>query len=155
MTVTFFRALVVSLVMALVMAVALPVAKVAAEQVRTDPHHMRAPPDDVSGYDRQTPQRWYRPALVALRAKTEWRKAGKVDRDLSNACAAGRFKEVSPMQYRAIYSDDVLGVAFGHGLNLFDPERKAKPGSVYLFRFGGSTACQVLTTKNLDPASAQ
>ena len=70
------------------------------------------------------------------------------------SCRAGRFREREYLLFRAIYKDDALGVAFGHGLNLFDPDRKAKPEKIYLFWRGGSAMCEVLTTSNLDPKAS-
>ena len=124
----------------------------AAEPVRSNPGHLRPPPDDDPNFDLYAPQRWAKTPLVVMRSKAEWRTAGKLDRALSNACAAHRFLEIIPMLYRAVFVDDVLGVAFGHGLNLRDLDRKAKPDMIYLFRFGGTTGCEVVTMKNKDPA---
>ena len=59
------------------------------------------------------------------------------------------------MLFRAIFSDDTLGVAFGHGLNLYDPDHLAKNDLIYLFRFAGTTACEVLTRKNGDARVAR
>jgi hypothetical protein len=54
------------------------------------------------------------------------------------------------MLYRAFFSDGTLGVAFGYGLNLYDPDHKANPSLIYLFQFDGLNNCQVLTIPNQD-----
>ena len=55
------------------------------------------------------------------------------------------------MRFRAIYGNGILGVAFGYGLNLVDPDGLARPDMVYLFRNGNSSGCSVLATPNRDP----
>ena len=127
---------------------------VAAEPARTDPGHLHPPPDDPPTADQTALMWWPKKPQVVLRSKKEWHTAGKIDRALSQACSNHSFTERVYMAYRAVFADDVLGVAFGHGLNLFDPAHKAKPDQIYLFRFGGTTGCLVLTTRNLDPAAA-
>ena len=124
----------------------------AAEPVRTDPRHLVPPPDDDPNFEQNrltlTPKK---PQVIIRDRKKEWRKAGKMDKALTKACRAGRFREFEPLLFRAIYTDDALGVAFGHGLNLHDPDHKARPDLIYLFWHGGTAACEVLTTTNLDP----
>ena len=124
----------------------------AAEPQRTDPRHLVPPPDDDPHFEQYrltlSPKK---PQVVFKDRKKEWRKAGKVDKGLTKACRTGRFREFEPLLFRAIYSDDMLGVAFGHGLNLVDLDHKAGVGTIYLFRQGGTAACEVLTTGNLDP----
>jgi hypothetical protein len=88
---------------------------------------------------------------VVVRSKAEWRNGGTLDKAATAACRSGRLGEITPMLYRAVFSDDVLGVAFGYGLNLHDPDHKADPKKIYLFRFDGLTSCQVLTMPNPDP----
>lgn len=124
----------------------------AAEPVRTDPGHLYPPPDDDPHFEQNRlllmPKK---PQVIIRDRKKEWRKAGKMDKALTRACRAGRFREFEPLLFRAIYTDDALGVAFGHGLNLYDPDHKAKPELIYLFWHGGTAACEVMTTTNLDP----
>ena len=126
----------------------------AAEPARTEPGHLHPPPEDPPTFEQTAPMWWPKKPQVVTRANKSWRTAGKVDRALSQACSNHRFTERIFMLFRAVYVDDVLGVAFGHGLNLYDPDHKAKPELIYLFRFGSTTGCLVLTTKNLDPAAA-
>lgn len=139
---------------ALALALALAGPARAAEPIRSDPRHLQPPPDDDPNFELYAPLWWAKRPQVVLRAKTGWLAAGKIDRALSNACAGHRFIEIIPMLFRAVFTDDVLGVAFGHGLNLRDLDHKAKPEMIYLFRFGGTTGCEVLTMRNKDPAAA-
>jgi hypothetical protein len=131
-----------------------PTAGHTTEPARTDPHHLTPPPSDAPTSDNTAPQLWPKRPQVVLRAQTPWSKGGKIDRALSEACRNGRFRERTPMLFRAMFTDDVLGVAFGHGLNLRDLDHKGRTDTIYLFRFGDSTACTVLTLPNRDPAAA-
>lgn len=90
------------------------------------------------------------PQYVMIRSSEDWRKAGKVDEKLSRACANRAFRERSPLRYRAIFQKDILGVAFGHGDNLYDPAKLADVKKIYLFRNGDSTGCVVLAIDNMD-----
>ena len=127
----------------------------AAEPTRTNPGHMVPPPEDDPHFEAyrllMLPKK---PQVVKRDNKTDWRKAGKMDKSLTKACRAGRFREWEPLLFRAIYSGEALGVAFGHGLNLRDADHLAKPDTIYLFHDGGTAACEVMTTKNLDPRAA-
>ncbi|CAK0759154.1 conserved hypothetical protein [Azospirillaceae bacterium] len=127
----------------------------AGEPVRTDPHHLLPPPhfedrsrpaDRLTNYG-QTPR-------VVLRSDEIWRKGGSIDSKLTSACAARQFRETVPLLYRAVFKDEVLGVAFGHGVNLTDTKKLADPRKIYLFRHGDSTGCLVLSRTNPDPAVA-
>lgn len=142
---------------ALAAAVALLSAATAAAQqqaplTRTAPGHQ--PPVPPGGYQLPLAPPVTRfplpPQYVVIRSKQDWRKAGKVDKDLSRACANRQFTQLFPMQYRAIFQTDVLGVAFGHGTNLRDPKKLADRRKIYLFRNGDSTACVVLAMDNED-----
>lgn len=139
----------------LLAAVALTGATAARSQTpldRTEPGHQ--PPVPPGGYELPLapPVTSFPlpPQYLFIRSKEDWRKAGKVDKDLSRACANRQFTERFPMQYRAIFQTDVLGVAFGHGTNLRDPKKLADRKKIYLFRNGDSTACLVLVIDNND-----
>lgn len=91
------------------------------------------------------------PQWVVIQSKQDWRKAGgKMNKKLSDACALGQFGERLKLRFRAVFQRDVLGVAFGHGLNLNDPKKMADRKKIYLFRNGDSTACQVMEMTNRD-----
>ena len=124
----------------------------AAEPMRTKSGHMVPPPEDDPHFEEYRllllPKK---PQVVMRDNKKDWRKAGKMDKALTRACRAGRFREWEPLLFRAIYSGEVLGVAFGHGLNLRDADHLAKPNLIYLFHDGGTAGCEVMTTQNLDP----
>ncbi|WP_180286224.1 hypothetical protein [Azospirillum oleiclasticum] len=119
---------------------------------RTEPGHQ--PPVPPGGYQLPLAPPVTKfplpPQYVVIRSTQDWRKAGKVDKDLSRACANREFTQLFPMQYRAIFQTDVLGVAFGHGTNLRDPKKRADRRKIYLFRNGDSTACVVLAMDNED-----
>ena len=121
---------------------------------RTDPQHLAPLPP--GGYDLPLapplvhfpmPPQW-----VMVRPKEDWRKAGTFDKKLSDACAARKFVEKQGLRFRASFKGEVLGVAFGHGLNLYDPGKLADPKMTYLFRNGDSTYCAVLKMRNEDRA---
>lgn len=120
---------------------------------RTEPGHLRPPPP--GGYDLPLappvvsfplPPEW-----VTIRSDEDWRKAGRIDKELSRACSLGDFHETLRLRFRAYYKKDILGVAFGYGLNLTDLRKLADPKMIYLFRNGDSTGCVVLATPNRDP----
>lgn len=147
---------------AVMLAVVLVSGGAAAEEPlsRTDSRHMSPVPP--GGYElplapplTQFPMR---PQMEILNSKRGWNQTGTIDKELSVLCAQRRFVERTPMQFRAIFEKkDVLGVAFGNGTNLYDIDKKAKPGMVYLFRNGDSTACTVvaLTMQELKVAQTQ
>lgn len=121
------------------------------EVVRTDSRHL-PPPRESGGSGRaqdRYPSRAQAPQVL-VRSTEVWRSYGKIDRKLSDACGAGDFHEIMPMAYRAVFKDDTLGVAFGHGTNLHDPGKLADRGLIYLFRNAGTTGCLVLSRPNLD-----
>ncbi|WP_042696274.1 hypothetical protein [Azospirillum sp. B506] len=119
---------------------------------RTEPGH-QAPPQPGSSLpvappivQYALPSQW-----MTIHSKEDWRKAGSFEKELSKDCAALRFNEIEPMRFRAFYKGEVLGVAFGHGLNLHDPGKKADRKKIYLFRNGDSTNCTVQSVDNQDP----
>jgi len=80
-------------------------------------------------------------------SKYPYWKVGPRDDALSKACALNRFNLVNPerltAQFRGKDGPETLGVAKGSGLNLRDPERRAKPAEDYYFRGHGTTGCEV------------
>lgn len=119
---------------------------------RTDPQHQAPVPP--GGYDLPLappvvrfplPKQW-----VTIRSTQDWRKAGRIEKKLSDACAAREFRERLPMHFRAFFKGEVLGVAFGHGLNLYDAKKLADRKLIYLFRNGDSTGCTVVSITNED-----
>ena len=65
----------------------------------------------------------------------------------NKACALNRFNLVDPprltARFRGKDGPETLGVAKGSGLNLRDPDRRAKPHEDYYFRNHGTTGCEV------------
>jgi hypothetical protein len=118
---------------------------------RTDPGHLSPlPPGRDLPIAPPVVQYPLPPEWMTIRSTQDWRKAGKFEKDLSKECAARRFNEVVPMRFRAFFKGEVLSVAFGHGLNLYDPKKKADRKLIYLFRDGDSTACTVQSMTNQD-----
>ena len=121
---------------------------------RTSPMHLAPVPP--GGYDLPLsppvvpfplPAQW-----VTINSDLDWRQAGRIDPKLSQACANRTFLQQRPLRFRAVYKGQVLGIAFGHGLNLRDPDKLADPRMIYLFRNGDSSGCVVLATPNRDAA---
>ncbi len=119
---------------------------------RTEPGHLSPVPPGGYNLPLAPPVVPYPlpPQWVTIRSTQDWRTAGRVEKALSNLCATGQFREQSPLRYRAIFKGEVLGVAFGHGLNLHDPKKQANRKLIYLFRNGDSTGCTVLSLTNED-----
>jgi len=115
------------------------------------PQYMRG-----DGFPRQLeytkpPHHARRDRVVEQAQPKSWRDAGKIDAALTDACRRQSFRLRRPLRFRAKFKDGILGVAFGHGLNLVDREGLADPAMTYYFRNANSTACIVLRTLNLDP----
>ncbi len=124
----------------------------AAQISRPDPGHFGSlPPGGLPTLPQVLPRYPRLPQVVIRDPETSWRDAGTVDPQLSAACGRRRFRERRGMRYRAVYRDAILGIAFGHGLNLFDPDRLADPTMIYLFRHGNASGCIVLRLPNRDP----
>lgn len=110
-----------------------------------------------SGLQRQleytrAPRRAGRDRIVEQAKPKSWREAGQIDGKLSDACRRQVFRLRRPLRFRAKFDDGILGVAFGHGLNLVDRDGLADPSMTYYFRNANSTGCIVLRTPNRDPA---
>jgi hypothetical protein len=120
---------------------------------RTRPMHQAPPPPNGYNLPLSPPVMHFPmpPQWLAIKSDVDWRKAGTFDKKLSDACAARKFTEKFPIRFRAAYKGEILGVAFGHGLNLADPGKLADPKMIYLFRNGDSTQCGVLKMPNDDP----
>ena len=71
-------------------------------------------------------------------------KWAKLDPKLSHLCRLGAFRQRGPDALYAIAGGTTYGVAFAEGANLHDPQRLAKPGSVYFFTAGETSNCEVL-----------
>jgi hypothetical protein len=84
---------------------------------------------------------------TVLTSRSPYWKVGERDDALSRACALNRFNMEEPERFVARFvgkdGTDVLGIAKGSGLNLRDPDRRAKPTEDYFFRNHGTTACEV------------
>lgn len=120
----------------------------AAEPQRTQPGHLSTPPVPVSPPPVVPQPRQPLRSHEVMKSDKPWRKAGQLDRKLSDACARGQFQEWKPLHYRAHFKDGVLGVAKGNGINLKDPGHLADAAATYLFFAGDSTWCQVLKLKD-------
>ena len=85
--------------------------------------------------------------VVVFTSKSPYWKVGDKDDGLSRACSLGRFNLRRPDAYvaRFVGKDGAatLGVAKGSGLNLYDPDKLAKPVEDYFFLGHGTTSCRV------------
>jgi hypothetical protein len=85
--------------------------------------------------------------VVILNSKQPYWEVGARDPALSQACALGRFNVRKPSLYVARFSGPkgaaTLNIAKGTGLNLYDPDHRAKKAEDYFFRQQGSTSCEV------------
>ncbi|HZT88260.1 MAG TPA: hypothetical protein VFA12_09835 [Stellaceae bacterium] len=84
---------------------------------------------------------------TVITSKSPYWKVGVEDPALSRACAIGRFGLKDPKRYVARFTGPeggaVLGIAKGSGLNLVDPDHKAKPNEDYFFHDHGTSSCAV------------
>jgi len=137
---------------ALAVILAVP-AQAAGPVSRSDPQHL--PPLPPGGVDLPLAPPVVRfplpPQWVTMRSEQDWRTAGRIDPELSAACSARTFRQQEPLRFRAIFKGEVLGVAFGHGLNLHDPKKLADRQKIYLFRNGDTSGCVVVVMDNGDP----
>jgi hypothetical protein len=94
-------------------------------------------------------------SILVRRVRGDMSTLGKLDKELSQACQAGIFRELKPSKMVAVASNATLGAAFGHGLGLVDPKKLADPSKVYYFYHGSTTFCLVRVEDNWDPAYAR
>jgi len=71
------------------------------------------------------------------------RQGFQIDRELSQLCQRGRFRQRTDGLIRVSLPDGWIGLAFGNGRNLRDDAGVALPGVAYLFEDQNSTACRV------------
>src|SRR5690349_10523753 len=80
-------------------------------------------------------------------SKRPYWEVGPRDQALSRACSLGRFNLQRPERFNARFvgpeGRETLGVAKGNGVNLRDPDKRAKPKEDYYFRNHGTTECEV------------
>jgi len=93
-------------------------------------------------------------AILVRKVEGGMETLGKLDKNLSQACQAGLFKEIKPSKMIAVARKGVLGVAFGHGLNLVDPMRMANRSKVYYFQNASTSLCMVRVGDNWDERHA-
>jgi len=82
-----------------------------------------------------------------VKSKQPYWKVGPRDEALSRACSLARFNMERPERFQARFGgkegSETLGIAKGTGLNLYDPDHRAKPNEDYFFHDHGTTSCQV------------
>jgi len=125
---------------------------------RTAPGHM-TPPLGMP-LEQAVPSPMFRPdehpaGIVVKRVQGDWTNLGKLDRPMSEACQRGVFKERKPSKMVAISKNATLGVGFGHGLGLVDPQKLADRSKVYYFYHASTSFCQVRSEDNWDPRYAR
>jgi hypothetical protein len=83
---------------------------------------------------------------LVVSTKPYW-QVGPRDDILSRSCSLGRFNPARAGRYVARFTgkqgSDVLDIAKGNGVNLWDPQHHGKPGEDYYFRNQGTTVCEV------------
>lgn len=97
----------------------------------------------------------YPAGIVVRRSKGDMSTLGKLDKNMSEACQAGVFRELKPSKMVAVSTNATLGAAFGHGLGLVDPKKLADPSKVYYFYHGSTSFCMVRAEDNWDPRYAR
>jgi hypothetical protein len=125
---------------------------------RTRPNHM-APPLGMP-FEKVVPPPLVLPdehpaGIMVRRIKGDVSNLGKIDKDLSQACQAGLFRELKASKMIAVSSNATLGVAFGHGLGLVEPKKLADRSKVYYFYHASTPLCMVRAEDNWDPAYAR
>lgn len=80
---------------------------------------------------------------VILRREGPLANLGGPNRPLSKACRAGRFRQSVDRLFVAVLGGRIYGAAMGGRSGLFDPQRLASDGLVYVFVGQGTTSCRV------------
>lgn len=93
-------------------------------------------------------------AILVRKVEGGMETLGKLDKALSQACQSGLFKEAKASKMIAVARKGVLGVAFGHGLNLVDPMKMADRSKVYYFQNASTSLCMVRVGDNWDERHA-
>lgn len=74
-------------------------------------------------------------------------QVGTIDKSLSKLCSLGQFNQRVPFRYAGSFTGNsgasLLGAAKGSGLNLFDPQKKAKSDRDYWFYRDRTSNCIV------------
>jgi hypothetical protein len=101
-----------------------------------------------------------RAEVLVLNSKQPYWAVGERDKALSQACALGRFNVRRSGLYVARFSGAkgaaTLNIAKGTGLNLYDPDHRAKKTEDYFFRRQDSTSCEVYVGgRKAGPAAAK
>ena len=124
---------------------------------RTAPGHLRGNQGPGDSFALTPVMRYPLPPQVVIDdPKRDWYTVGKINKKLSQACLEHRFGERLPLRFRAFFKNQVVvGVAFGHGLNLWDPGQLAQRDKIYLFRQADVSGCTVAELPNNDPAVLQ
>lgn len=118
---------------------------------RTDPQHMgpplRYPPTVLD--PRPGPGRITSRTVYSL-SEAELTRAAPVNQELSRMCGRGVFGQQMDGWLSARTPERRYGVAFSNGANLYDPQGRADPSLVFLFRYPGTAWCQVRVARQAD-----
>jgi hypothetical protein len=86
-------------------------------------------------------------ARTLITSTSPYWMVGSRDDALSRACSIGRFGVARPGRLIARFvgrdGPGILEIAKGTGLNLYDPDHRAKRSEDYYFHNHGTTACEV------------
>ena len=79
----------------------------------------------------------------------DYRQVGKLDPELSNLCAFGRFNQREKLKFSIYFKKNgvMMGGAKGTGWNLRDPTKRARKDLDYWFRNDGFSDCEVYTVE--------
>ena len=114
---------------------------------RTRPDHLG--PRDIEPIEPEPPaDHIYRKIdVLAYRLPQAVTKWASLDSKLSHLCRLGAFRQQRPKALYAFAPNITYGVAFAEGANLHDPQKQAKPGSVYFFTAGETSNCVVMKAR--------
>jgi hypothetical protein len=163
---TYFLALLVLIPLAFQVGTPKAMAAPAEQQVidRTAPEHFKAMPVSPWPPDWQYPFRAtpIRPERIVYRLKGRIRDVAKLDAELSKACRRGAFVQRLNSIFRVRSADDrPIGIGWGSGVNLHDPEKRSHLDKVYLFDRQDTGLCAVWVApldtmiRHLDPSPAR
>ncbi|MGF1610125.1 MAG: hypothetical protein ACFCUQ_12060 [Kiloniellales bacterium] len=140
------RAVVAGLFVTLLLAAQAPGSR--AQLSQTDPNHYgsgvgqsRAPATEGRGvpdFRSRNPN-----SRLLMDSGRRLRDGGPPDRRLTQACRNGRFRQAVDHRFVARLDGQTYGAGIGGRSMLYDPQRMAQDGILYVFVGQGTTNCQV------------
>ena len=135
------------LTLALLMAASAPSLADTLRLERTRPDHLG--PGTVAPIEPAAPAAhiYRKEDVLAYRLPQAVGKWATIDPKLSHLCRLGAFGQRRPKALYASAPGITYGVAFAEGANLHDPQKQAKPGTVYFFPAGEISNCEVMKAR--------